>query len=189
MSFTVFLDRDGVFNEHRPPGVVTVRRFRWLPGVREAFAKLNQDGVRTCLCTNQPMVGQLMATPGMVRRVNTHLKNGLEAAGGRLDHMEAAFAPAWSRHRRRKPNPGMLEDGAAWLAAHGAPVDPSRAVMVGDTLKDAQAANAFGCRAVLVATTHDEAWLRARAEEKGVRVDAYCSGLPEAVARILEWAQ
>ncbi len=159
--FTVFLDRDGVFDVMKVPGVVRVRDFEWIPGAREAFARLNRDDVQTTLCTNQPMVGHLMATPGMVRRVNAHLVDGLHAAGGRLDHVEAAHAPVWLPHRRRKPRPGMLEDAAAVFAAQGHPVDKSRAVMVGDTLKDAKAANAFGIQAILLQTTHPDIGERA----------------------------
>jgi D-glycero-D-manno-heptose 1,7-bisphosphate phosphatase len=149
--FTVFLDRDGVFDVHKLPGVLKVADFDWLPGVKEAFAKLNHPDVQTCLCTNQPMVGHFMATPRMIANVNAHLVAGLHAAGGRMDNVEAAFSPVWFPHRRRKPRPGMLVDGAKKLAN---PVDKSRAVMIGDTLKDAQAANAYGCQAILLRTTH-----------------------------------
>ena len=185
--WTAFFDRDGVFNLHKVPGVTRLGQFEWLPGAAQAFARLNRPDVQTCLCTNQPTVGHLMATPGMVRRVNGHLQSGLEAAGGRLDRVEAAFSPVWFPHRRRKPRPGMLQDGARWLGKHRTPVDPARASMVGDTLKDAQAANAFGCKAILVATTHPRSWLEERARAAGVHVDAFCDDLPAAVEVILGW--
>ncbi len=183
--FTVFLDRDGVFDVHRIPGVLRWHDFEWLPGVRQAFAKLNRPDVQTCLVTNQPMVGHLMATPGMVRHVNAMMRNELEAAGGRMDRMEAAYSPVCFPHRRRKPRPGMLEDGAKWLAQHLAPVDKSRAVMIGDTTKDIQAAEAFGIPGIQLTTTHDEEYLRAKAADKGVNPVAYLPGLPEAVEWIL----
>lgn len=184
--FTVFLDRDGVFDVHRLPGVLRWHDFEWLPGVKEAFARLNRPDVQTCLCTNQPQVGHLLATPGMVRHVNAMMQQGLEAAGGRLDRVEASYSPVWFPHRRRKPRPGMLEDGAKWLARERRPVDRSRAVMIGDTTKDIQAAAAFGVPGIQLTTTHDEAYLRARAEAVGVEPVAYMSGLPEAVDWILE---
>lgn len=180
--WTVFVDRDGVFDVLNLPGVVRLRDFEWLPGAAAAFARLNRPDVQTCLCTNQPMVGHFAATPRMVRTVNEHLRAGLEAAGGRLDRIEASFSPVWFPHRRRKPRPGMLEDGAKRLPH---PVDASRAVMIGDTLKDAQAANAYGCHAILLATTHDEAWLREQAAVKGVRVDAFLPDLAAAVDWVL----
>ncbi len=182
MTFTVFLDRDGVFCRLRIPGTTRWNDFEWLPGVKEAFAKLNRPDVQTCLCTNQPMVGLLLATPGQVRHVNGRMKEELEAAGGRMDNMEAAFAPTWLPHRRRKPRPGMLEDGAAKLP-HA--VDKTRAVMIGDTLKDAQAAAAFGIPAILLATTYTEEQLRAKMADKGVEATVLAD-LPAAVDWILE---
>lgn len=187
--FTVFLDRDGVFNVNPRLGVRLYRNLRWLPGAREAFARLNRPGIQTSLATNQPWVGLLTATPGMMRRLHARFKAELEAHGGRLDHIEMAFAPPFVGHRRNKPRPGMLEDGAARLAAAGSPVDKARAVMVGDKVKDAQAAAGFGVPCILLATTYDEETLRARAAQLQVPVDAVAPDLAGAVELILARAR
>lgn len=184
----MFLDRDGVFNENPELGVRFYRNLKWLPGAREAFARLNRPGVQTSLATNQPWVGLLTATPGMMRRLHARFKAELEAHGGRLDNIEMAFAPPLVGHRRNKPRPGMLEDGAAKLAASGHPVDKARAVMVGDKLKDAQAAAAFGIPAILLATTSDAAALEAKARSLGVPYAAIAPDLAAAVDLILSWA-
>lgn len=184
--WTVFLDRDGVFCKLKLPGVRDPKDFEWLPGVREAFARLNRPDVRTCLVTNQPQVGHLLATPTQVQRVHEHLLDGLEAAGGRLDRVEASFSPAWFPHRRRKPRPGMLRDAARAFADTGHPVDRDRSVMVGDTVKDAQAAAAFGIPCILLATTHAREELEAKLAKRRVSVLAIEAGLPDAVERILE---
>ncbi len=184
-DWTVFLDRDGVFNHHPPVAVRHWKDFHWLPGVQDAFARLNRPDVRTCLCTNQPTVGLLLSTPGMIHGVNRRMQDELAKAGGRLDHMEVAFAPTYWPHRRRKPRPGMLEDGAKALEATGWTVDKSRAVMVGDKPKDAMAANAFGIPAILLATTDSEEQLEKALVEQ--RLDAViASGLPEAVDLIVQ---
>ncbi|MFO1533212.1 MAG: hypothetical protein ABR562_05890, partial [Thermoplasmatota archaeon] len=82
--FTVFLDRDGVFNRNPKLAVVRKKGFVWLPGAREAFARLNRPGIQTCLATNQPFLGTF--TLGLrVGPVNRALKKHLEAAGGRLE--------------------------------------------------------------------------------------------------------
>ncbi|MCA1819143.1 MAG: HAD hydrolase-like protein, partial [Halobacteriales archaeon] len=85
--------------------------------------------------------------------------------------------------RRRKPAPGMLEDGGAALGA-----DRTRAVMVGDKVKDAEAAAAYGIPAILLATTHTAERLRKEAARRGVPVHSVMSGLPEAVEAILAMA-
>ena len=186
--FTVFLDRDGVFNVNPDLGIRFYRNLRWLPGAREAFARLNRPGIQTSLATNQPWVGLLTATPGMMRRLHARFKAELEAHGGRLDNLEMAFAPPFIGHRRNKPRPGMLEDGAADLAAAGHPVDKARAVMVGDKVKDAQAAAGFGIQAILLATTYDAAALEAKARALEVPYAAIVPDLAAAVDLILSWA-
>ena len=177
-GWTVFLDRDGVFN---PQPILTIRRpagYRFLPGAKEAFARLNRPGVRTCLVTNQPFAVLLLNWRGL-RRVHGHLQSELAAAGGRLDRVEAAWAPPFVPHRRRKPCPGMLEDAARALGAV-----PERSFMVGDKPKDAQAAAAFGCPAFLVTTTHTRAYLERSLRRTGTPATIVGS-LGEAVDAIL----
>lgn len=187
--FTVFLDRDGVFNVNPRLGVRFYRNLRWLPGARDAFARLNQPHLQTSLATNQPWVGLLTATPGMIHRLHAQFRAELELHGGRLDHIEAAFAPPFIGHRRNKPRGGMLEDGAAAFASEGRFVDKARAVMVGDKVKDAQAAAAFGIPAILLATTSTAAALEAKARARGVPFAAIVPDLDAAVDLILEWAK
>lgn len=186
--FTVFLDRDGVFNVNPTLGIRFYRNLHWLPGAKEAFARLNRPGIQTSLATNQPWVGLLTATPGMMRRLHVRFKAELESHGGRLDHMEMAFAPPFIGHRRNKPRPGMLEDGAAAFASEGRFVDKERAVMVGDKVKDAQAAAGFGIPCILLATTYDAATLEAQARAGNVPYAAIVPDLGAAVDLILSWA-
>lgn len=188
-KFTVFLDRDGVFNVNPRIGIRLYRNLEWLPGAREAFARLNRPGIQTSLATNQPWVGLGTATPGMIRRVHAQFKAELERHGGRLDRVEAAYANPLLRRRRTKPKPGMLEDGAKALAARGSPVDKSRAVMVGDKIKDAQAAAGFGIPCILLATTYSAASLERRARTLEVPYAAIVPDLEAAVDLILSWAE
>lgn len=185
--WTVFLDRDGVFCRLRLPGVRHERDFEWLPGVREAFARLNRPDVRTCLVTNQPQVGHLLAMPGHVRRVHEHLLAELEDAGGRLDRIEVSYSPVWFPNDRRKPGAGMMMSAARAWARAGSPVERDRAVMVGDTVKDARAARTFGIPCILLATTYTRETLERRLARTSVEVWAIEDGLPEAVERILAW--
>ena len=188
-KFTVFLDRDGVFNANPALGIRFYRNLHWLPGAREAFARLNRPGIQTALATNQPWVGLGTATPGMIRRLHARFLAELERHGGRLDHIEAAYGNPLLRPRRTKPKPGMLEDGASALAARGSPVDKARAVMVGDKIKDAQAAAGFGIPAILLATTYSAEDLETRARVLGVPYAAIVPDLEAAVDLILSWAE
>lgn len=166
--FTVFLDRDGVFNVHKPKPMARPELLEIFDDAPAAFARLNRSDIQTALCTNQPWVGMGLATRASVRRTNEHLRTVLQDAGGRLDHIEAALAPPGIGNRRRKPRPGMLEDAAKWFAVRGTPVDKKRAVMVGDKPRDAQAGAAFGIPSIVLATTQDEATLQRRLQEVDV---------------------
>ncbi len=185
--FTVFLDRDGVFNVHPKMQVRRWKDFHFLPGAPEAHAALKAAGCRTCLITNQPGTGALLSTPGMIHRLHGHMQAELAKAGAPLDRIEAAFSPPWFPHRRLKPRPGMLEDAAAAFAEEGDPVDMGRAVMIGDKVKDAQAAAAFGIPAVVLATTYDAATLESKLAKKGVPYVAIVDDLPAAVELIRSW--
>ena len=55
---TIFLDRDGVINENREDYVKSWSEFHFLPGSREAIAKLTQAGHRIIVCTNQAGVAR-----------------------------------------------------------------------------------------------------------------------------------
>ncbi len=165
VPFTVFLDRDGVFNEdpHQerrfPFHIRSPKHYHFLPGAKEAFARLNRPDVQTALVTNQPFA---LTMPFGLRRVNRHLQDELAAAGGRLDRIEAARAPF--PHRRRKPKPGLLEDAARTFGSF----DRTRAIMVGDKVRDGQAGLAFGVPVVLLRTSRDvakvEEWAAHQAE-------------------------
>src|SRR5207302_1296077 len=143
---TVFLDRDGVLDV--APRILrrSWRRWAWLPGVKMALAQLNRPGIQVCLCTNQPWVGVGVLPRRSLHRLHAQMLGEVHDAGGRIHRIEYADTAFGRRH---KPNPGMLQDGGRALGA-----DPARSVMVGDNVKDAQAAAGYGCRAILLATTH-----------------------------------
>lgn len=162
-NFTVFLDRDGVLNVAPRFLFGTRRSWRWLPGAKEAIALLNRKGIRVCLATNQPFVGVGLLPRRRLERLHAWMLDEVREAGGRIDRIEYA---AMAFGRRHKPRPGMLEDGGKALGA-----DPKRAVMVGDNLKDAEAAARYGCKAILVATTHSKEKLEAEVKKRGLAVD------------------
>lgn len=185
-TFTVFLDRDGVLNKHRTGQVIRFwRQFRFLPGVPAAFARLNRPGIQTCLITNQQWFRLGFGSESTLGRLHARMRLELEMEGGRLDHVEAATGWPFLRDRRRKPKPGMLQDGAATFLAAGSPVDKSRAVMIGDKPKDAQAAAAFGIPCILVATSHSPDSLARATQAAGIVALAIVADFPAAVDRVV----
>lgn len=145
----VLLDRDGVLNEDRPDYVKSPDELVLIPGAAGAVARLTAADVRVVVCTNQSAVGQGLIDIGTLDAIHAKLRREIEAAGGRIDDILYAPAPRGSDHPWRKPNPGML---AAALARYAA--DPAATPMIGDSLRDMQAALQVGCRRVLVRTGH-----------------------------------
>jgi D-glycero-D-manno-heptose 1,7-bisphosphate phosphatase len=131
-----------------------------IPGALEAVARLNHAGWHVVVATNQAGIGRGMIDMSAINTVHQRMHQRLMALGGRIDAV--FFCP----HRPedgcdcRKPRPGMLLDIARRYGA-----DLSQLAMVGDTLRDLQAAAAAGCEPHLVrsgrAAALDEASLQA----------------------------
>jgi D-glycero-D-manno-heptose 1,7-bisphosphate phosphatase len=145
----VFLDRDGTLIEGEgylgDPELV-----RAIPGAREAVALMAERGYLRIVVTNQSGVARGYFTADDYELVAA----ATDAAVGPLDAQYACFhlaegtvAPWNSACACRKPLPGLLT-----AAAREWDVDLSRSVLVGDDLRDLQAAVAAGVEPVLVRT-------------------------------------
>jgi D-glycero-D-manno-heptose 1,7-bisphosphate phosphatase len=143
----VLLDRDGVLNEDRPDYVKNPGELVMIPGAAEAVARLNGAGIRVAVVTNQACVGKGIIDLTMLDRIHQHLRGNLARAGARLDEIFFCPDPPWAATDNRKPGPGMLRQALAQFKT-----EPAVAVMIGDTLRDMEAALTVGCRRILVRT-------------------------------------
>ena len=143
----VVLDRDGVINEERVDFIRSVDQWRPLPGSLEAIARLCDAGLKVAVATNQSGVGRGLVSLADLQAIHDRLDRAVREAGGRL---AGVFFCPHTPHDRcpcRKPLPGLLHQIEAAL---GAPV--AGEYMVGDSLRDLQAARAAGALPVLVRT-------------------------------------
>lgn len=168
----VILGRDGILNVYREDHVKEPQEWRPVPGALEAVARLNQDGWHVVVATNQAGIGRGMFDMASLNAVHAQMMKLLAAQGGRLDAV--FFCPhAPEEHCDcRKPLPGMMHDIARRYG-----VDLRQVPMVGDTLRDLQAAQAAGCEPHLVLTGRaaglDEAQLSRIVEQvPGTRIHA-----------------
>lgn len=136
----VILGRDGILNEFREGHVTAPEEWQPVDGALEAVARINHAGWHVVVATNQSGIGRGMIDMAAVNAVHARMMQMLWAQGGRIDAV--FFCPHTPEEQCdcRKPKPGMLLDvlHRYGVAAHEVPV-------VGDTLRDLQAAHAAGC--------------------------------------------
>ena len=143
----VILDRDGVINEERVDFIRSVDQWQPLPGSLEAIARLCEAGLKVAVATNQSGVGRGLMSVANLQAIHDRLDQAVREAGGRLAGVFFCPHTAHDRCPCRKPLPGLLHQIEAVL---GAPV--AGEYMVGDSLRDLQAARAAGALPVLVRT-------------------------------------
>jgi len=156
VSWTVFLDRDGVLNRKAPDGdyVKTWDEFAWLPGAREAVRLLNVAGILTVVVTNQRGVARGLMTAEDVISIHRRMQEELHQLGARLDGIY--FCPhEVGECRCRKPEIGLFLQARSELPE----IDFSRSFMVGDSLADMEAAHRIRARPVWVGGAHQAASL------------------------------
>lgn len=145
----VLLDRDGVLNEESTAYIKSPAELIMIPGAAKAVARLNRAGLKVALCTNQSVVGRGIIDMDMLERVHERLMQELAAEGAKVDAIFACTDHPDQATRRRKPGPGMLEEALQQFRATAAETP-----MIGDNLRDLEAAVALGCPRHLVRTGH-----------------------------------
>ncbi len=151
----VFLDRDGTIVVEK--GYITIADdIELIPGAAEAIIRLRAAGWKVYVATNQGSVGKGMISEDELSVINFRMVSMLGAEGAELDgiyvcpHHPNGSVPEYSIECDcRKPRPGMLERAAS---ENG--LDLSQCVMIGDTIRDLEAARNVGARAILVLTGH-----------------------------------
>lgn len=143
----VVLDRDGVINEDLGEPVLRPEDWRPIPGSLEAIGRLHQAGYAVAVATNQSAIARGSLDIETLHAIHRKMHEAVAKVGGRIDVV--AFCP----HARsddcqcRKPAPGMLYTIGERLG-----VDLSEVTLVGDSLRDLQAAMAAAARPILVRT-------------------------------------
>ncbi len=142
----VLLDRDGVINKDLPTSVRKREEFTLLPRVGEAIRRLNEAGIPVAIVTNQAVVGRGDITDADLEDIHLHMAALLKEKGAFIDLIFTCTS-ADKDDPRRKPNPGLV-----WEALETFEVQPQEAVLIGDALRDLEAAHKAGCPSILVRT-------------------------------------
>jgi D-glycero-D-manno-heptose 1,7-bisphosphate phosphatase len=145
----VIFDRDGVLNaEPRDGGYVrTPEQWQWLPGVPDSLAMLSAAGICISVATNQAGIGRGLFTRHELDAIHARMLEEAAQAGAIIDRVFVCPHTPEQACDCRKPAPGLLLDA---LAAGGIPRHAT--VLVGDDMRDLQAASAADIPAALVRT-------------------------------------
>ena len=141
------LDRDGVINLDSDQYIKSPSEWRPIPGSIEAIARLNQNGYRIAVATNQSGIGRGLFDMATLNAINDKMMELVFRQGGRIDALFFCPHTAVEACGCRKPKTGMLEEIAARFHT-----DLKNVPSVGDSLKDLQAADAVGAQPILVLT-------------------------------------
>lgn len=166
---TVFLDRDGVINRCAPPHqyIQTWEEFQFLPGVADAIGALNRTGYLVLIVTNQRGIARGRMTTDELSALHEKMQGWLREHGAHVDAIYVCPHETGTCNCR-KPDIGLfLQAEAEW------PIGKETTWMVGDSASDIQAGKKYGIKTALIGR-----------EDFGQ--DITCTGLPDAVERIIQ---
>jgi D-glycero-D-manno-heptose 1,7-bisphosphate phosphatase len=174
----IILDRDGVINYDSDDYIRSVDEFVPLPGSLEAIARLKQAGWTVAVATNQSGIARGYYDETTLAAMHDKLARLLAGQDAAIDYL------VWCPHGPddacdcRKPLPGMYQA----IARHFA-TDLKDVPVIGDSLRDLEAARAVGARPILVRTGKGQRTLAANHDLRDVPVYA---DLAAAVDALLE---
>ena len=143
----VILDRDGVINRDSVEFVKTPAEWIPIPGSIEAIASLGRAGYTVTVASNQSGLGRGLFDRRALRAMHRKLRKLVSAAGGHVDRIVVCPHGPDNGCACRKPKPGLLYR----LSRHyGA--DLADTPVIGDSLRDLEAAASVGARPILVRT-------------------------------------
>lgn len=143
MNKVVFLDRDGVVNREIGDYVYSLTNFELNVGFEQALKRWSEIGYSFAIVTNQGGVSKLRYTCKEVEEINKYLNNWFKERD--LNLLTISYCPHHDSIEAcicRKPNSLMIEK---IIARHQVSVEDS--FLIGDSLRDIQAAQKVGLKA------------------------------------------
>ncbi|HBE92289.1 MAG TPA: D-glycero-beta-D-manno-heptose-1,7-bisphosphate 7-phosphatase [Gammaproteobacteria bacterium] len=144
---TIILDRDGVINEDSDAYIKSVEEWKPIPGALEAIARLCRNDYRIVVATNQSGVARGLFSIDTLNSIHHHMLKEVRNKGGMIEAI--FFCPHGPDEdcQCRKPRTGMLREIAVRMK-----IETSGVPVVGDSMRDLQAAHDSGAIPVLVLT-------------------------------------
>jgi D-glycero-D-manno-heptose 1,7-bisphosphate phosphatase len=148
----IILDRDGVINYDSDEYVKSADEWIPLPGSLEAIAELNQAGFQISVATNQSGLARGLFSITDLHAMHQKMMDLLAPLGGRVDSI--FFCPHVDADQCdcRKPLPGLMRDIALRYRKTDTALPLTGVPIVGDSLRDLEAATVLGASPHLVLT-------------------------------------
>ncbi|HNP35777.1 MAG TPA: D-glycero-beta-D-manno-heptose 1,7-bisphosphate 7-phosphatase [Woeseiaceae bacterium] len=143
----VILDRDGVINRESKDFVKSLEEWVPLPGSIAAIVRLSHAGFTIAVASNQSGLARGLFDEAALLSMHTRLRELVASEGGLLGEIVVCPHGPDDGCDCRKPKPGMLI-----RLAHNYGVELDAVPVIGDSLRDLEAARAAGARPILVRT-------------------------------------
>jgi len=149
LSWTLFLDRDGVINQRIMNGYISCpEEFQFIEGVPEAIHILQKYFQKIVVVTNQQCISKKIVSKRNLQEIHRYMQGKLLDANTYVDAIYYAPELASDPDNTRKPKPFMALEAQRDFPE----IDFKRSVMVGDTDSDIQFGENLGMKTVLVRT-------------------------------------
>jgi D-glycero-D-manno-heptose 1,7-bisphosphate phosphatase len=173
----VVLDRDGTINMDSEQHIKSPAEWKPIKSSLEAIARLTQAGWRVVVATNQSGLERGLFDVATLNAIHDAMHRAVAQAGGRIDAIFFCPHAAETECECRKPKPGMLHEIAERMN-----VDLAEVPVIGDSLRDLQAAAAAGARPFLVLTGKGKKTHNAGGLPEGTQVFADLAAAAEHLA-------
>lgn len=179
MMRLIVLDRDGVINEDSDAYIKSVDEWVPIAGSLEAIARLVHGGYRVLVASNQSGIARGLFTIDDLNAMHRKMGLALAQLGAQVEAVFFCPHAPEDGCQCRKPRPGLFEDIGRRLQ-----ISLDAIPVVGDALRDVQAARAVGATPILVLTGKGRATVeRHSAELRGVAVYSDLAAAADALLR------
>jgi len=133
---TLFLDRDGVINiKLEGRYVQNADEFEFMPGAKQAIAKLAKVFKRILVVTNQQGIGKGIMSAEQLDTLHLYMELEIEKSGGAITKIYYCPHLALENCSCRKPNSGMIQQAIIDFPA----INIEESYLIGDSDSDIEA--------------------------------------------------
>ena len=147
MYKNIILDRDGVINIDSKHYIKSPQEWHPIPNSMTAISKLTQRGFNIYVATNQSGLARGLFDKPTLEAIFDKMNSFITSAGGKLTGIVYCPHHPDDNCDCRKPKPGLL-----YQLQQQYKIDFKGSVLIGDSLRDIQAAQAVAMPSILVKT-------------------------------------